>query len=93
MSTVSLFEKHNDEYIKFDRVESKVSTRPDIHAFIMLDALFPANRDMVCAAGHDIIYLDVESEDIEKLNEEQVIELLRCGVLYDSETDSLTMFV
>lgn len=78
-----LFEKHNDEYLKFERVENKRSSRPDLHAFLLLDELFPGTRDIVSHASHDEIYLDIDSDDIEKLTEGQVIELLRCGVLYD----------
>lgn len=81
-----LFEKHNDEYLKFERVENKRSKRPDLHAFLLLDELFPATRDIVCSASHDEIWLGIDSDDIEKLTEKQVIELLRCGVLYAEES-------
>jgi hypothetical protein len=88
------FETHEGEFLKFERVENKHSTRSDIHAFIVLDKLFPSARDMVSAAEHEEIYLDVNPEELaEKATEDQVIELIRCGVRYDSSTDSLAMFV
>ena len=90
MDIEQLFEKHDNEYLKFDGVKNKLSTRPDLHAFLMLDKLFPGTDDMVCAAGHDIFYLGIGSEMINKLTEDQVIELARCGVLY--QEDSLAMF-
>ena len=87
--------KHEDEYLMFDRVENKLHQRPDICAFLLLDKLLP-NRgmDIVCAAGHDEIFLDA---DIEKLcniaTESDILTLIRCGVRYCEDTDSLAMFV
>jgi hypothetical protein len=87
------FEAVNDDYIKFDRVETKRSQRPDLHAYLLLDDLFPnPGRDMVCSAAHDEIWLDVEGEKLNDLTDEQILELTRCGVRYDSECDSLAMF-
>lgn len=71
-----------EEYIQFDRVQNKRSNRPDLHAFLLLDELFPENRDMVCAARHDEIFLDVSEDDAGTLTDEQIIELIRCGVRF-----------
>lgn len=86
-------DNEGNEYLKFDRVEVKLSTRPDIHAFILLNNLFPNNRDIVSGAEHDEIYLDVSSEQIEALTDAQMKELSRCGVRYDSYKGCLCMFV
>lgn len=87
-----LFDDDGDEYLKFERVENKRSSRPDIHAFILLNELVPGTRDMIAAAEHDEIYLDVDPETLaEVATEEQIIELIRCGVRYSD--DSLRMFV
>jgi len=89
-----LFEKHDDEYIKFERVENKRSNRPDLHAFLLLDELFPADSDsdIICAAEHDEIYLDITVEQLAgKVTEAEVIELTRCGVRCGEER--LEMFV
>ena len=40
MNTDELFEKHEDEYLKFEMVEKPKSTRRDVHAFILLSELF-----------------------------------------------------
>jgi hypothetical protein len=88
----TMFDIYSDEYYKFERVENKKSTRPDLHAFLLLDSLLPDKRDMVCSAEHDQIWLDPDIEELANIiTEEQVIELIRCGVMY--EEDSLTMFV
>lgn len=49
---------------------------------------------MVSAAEHDEIYLDVSGEELCAVaTEADLIYLHRCGVRYDSSTDSLAMFV
>lgn len=88
------YEKLEDVRLKFDDVEPKLSTRPDIHAFMLLDQLVPGDQDMVSAAEHDQIWLDV---DLEKLAEvataDHIRQLEACGVHFDSEYDALYMFV
>jgi hypothetical protein len=50
--------------------------------------------DMVSAAEHDEIWLDVDCEELAKvITEDQVLELTRCGVHYDSGYDALKLFV
>jgi len=85
-----LFEKYNHEYLEFDRITNKRSNRPDLHAFLLLDELFPGTSDIVSCSSHDEFGLDIDSDDIEKLTEEQICELVRCGVMcYE---DSLCFF-
>ena len=83
-----------DEFLKFDRVQNKRSRRPDLHAFLLLDELVPGRSCMVDAAEHDEIFLDTPLDELEKVvTEDQIVELVRCGVRMDSFTDSLAMFV
>ena len=88
------YEKLEDERLKFEDIEPKLSSRPDIHAFILLNQLLPGDRDMVSAAKHDQIWLDV---DLEKLAEvataDHIRQLWACGVYFDSHYDALYMFV
>jgi hypothetical protein len=90
-----VWDKYDDEYLKFGRVENPLYPRPDIAAFLLLDKLVPASfeRDMVCGAGHDEIFLDTDVEELTKVaTEEDVLTLVRCGVrLIDG--DYLAMFV
>lgn len=93
------FDKHCDEYLQFHRVADKHSKRPDLHAFILLDSLAPSagdyttrGEDIVSAANHDEIYLSIDLENLAQvITEQQVIELIRCGVRI--EEDSLQMFI
>lgn len=93
MNINELFEKHSDEYLEFEKVENKFSTRPDLHAFILLDKLFPSERDMVSAAEYDEIFLSVAPEQIKTLSENQIVELIRCGVRYSTDYDCFRMLV
>ena len=88
-----LFEKHNDEFLKFDRIESpKYSNRPDLSAFLLLAELCQDTGDIIGAAEHDVIYLSTKMEDIlPVITEEHIVYLTRCGVML-SEFDCLSMF-
>jgi hypothetical protein len=96
----SLFDKHDGEFLKFDRVERKISHCPDLHAFMVMDLLLDIGRigpykKMIAGAEHDEIYLDPKPEELVKagITEEQVIDLIRCGIRYNEEWDCLCMFV
>ena len=86
-------EKHDEEFLKFDRVSVKKSGRADLHAFIILDELIPGRTgDMVCSAEHDEIWLDIDADELaDKATEGQVVDLIRCGVRLDD--GYLAMFV
>ena len=89
------FEAHDDEFLKFERIpkERRSTRRPDLHAFLMLDALVPGETDIVACAEHDEIYLDVSAEDLAKIaTEDQLVDLIRCGVRHDPDNDSFCMF-
>jgi hypothetical protein len=89
-----LFEKHNDEFLKFERVEPKRSRRADLHGFILLDELTPnaSDRDILAGAEHDEVYLSIDVDELAAVvTEAQVIELVRCGVR--CSRDGLCMFV
>jgi hypothetical protein len=88
-----LFEKHGeDEYGKFERVDTKFGTRKDLHAFILLAQLVDGDDDVVSAARHDEISLCFELHELAPhISEEKVIDLIRCGVRLDD--GYLSMFV
>lgn len=100
----AVFEKHENEFLRFERVANKRSKRPDLHAFLLLDEIVPPeptagypdrtdeSYDMVAGAEHDEIYLQTEPDKLaEKATEEQIVELMRCGVRLSD--GNLCMFV
>ncbi len=94
LDDVNIFESFDDEFLKFDRIEKKFSERSDLHAFILLSQLVPGTSDIVSSAEHDEIYLDTDVDELIKVaTNEQLRDLVRCGVRYDSEFNCLCMFV
>lgn len=95
MTLLQRFEQFDsDHFLEFAHIENKLSSRPDLHAFLLLDSLVPGILDMVGSASHDQIWLEVDPDDLEKVaTDDQIKDLVRCGVFYDEETDSLSMFV
>lgn len=90
------YEEHEDEFLEFRRVKNKFSNRPDLHGFILLDKLVPATGkdDIVICAEHDEIWLGIDVEELLKVaTSDQLIELFRCGIMFDSTTESLKSFV
>lgn len=79
-----------DEFLEFERIENNRSKRPDLHAFLLLDELFPGDCDIVCHAEHDQIWLEIDDDQAATMTDAQLIELARCGVMY---SDGLSMFV
>jgi hypothetical protein len=90
-----IFDSFEDEYGEFDKIDNPPFSRPDLCAFVFLDKLFSSKQkmDIVSSAEHDEIWLDIDGEQIEQLTKEQILYLVRCGVRYDADNDSLVLFV
>lgn len=88
-----LVTKNGSEFLKFELVQNKLSNRPDLHAFLLLDKLFPATNDIIDGAEHDKIYLRIDDDQVETLTDEEILELSYCGVMHDEETGGLSMFI
>lgn len=88
-----LFEKHNEEYLRFERVQEKYSQRPDLHALILLDKIIPGGRDIISGAENDECFISIDPEElIAAATEEQIIDLIRCGLLYSGDYEYLYFF-
>jgi hypothetical protein len=90
--------KEFDKYIdmrgnRFETIKEPLHRRPDMCAFLLLDRLVPTDGDMVGAAEHDQIWLNVDCEKLAEVATEEDIRMLdACGVFLDEDTDSLSMF-
>ena len=80
------------EYCKFNRIKHKRSKRHDLHAFLLLDLLFKTDEEMMCCIEGNRVCLGITEREVHSLTEEEVTELIRCGVLVDWSNDSLFMF-
>jgi hypothetical protein len=88
-----IFEKYNKEYLKFDQITDPRSKRPDLHAFLLLDELVPGTSDMISDSAHDEFFLEVSPDELAKVaTEDQIRDLIRCGVRYSTEYNCLAMF-
>lgn len=91
-SVDDLFKKVDNEYHKFEKIPKaeRRHERQDLCAMLYLHEKLGGKGDAVSAAEHDQIWLGFEK--LEKLTEEDVLYITRCGVMYDSDTDSLFMW-
>lgn len=94
MDIAATFEKFEDEYLKFERVEQPMHPRPDICAFLLLDKLCPKpGSDLIAASEHDEFFLAVDFDLLaEVATEDDIRTLVRCGVMYSEEYDYLSMY-
>lgn len=88
------YSKYDDEYLYFDRIENKLSKRPDIHAFLLLDLIAPNEGTILSTADHYQVYLNVDLDKLaENATQEQIRDLIRCGVSFHKDNECLIMFV
>lgn len=83
------------DYLKFDKIISKFSKKRDLHAFILLDNMFPDDKSMMISnTRHDEINLYVDIEELSQvITEDKILELVRCGVSCYKSDDWLSMNV
>lgn len=88
-----VFDKFEDDYGRDEDIAVRLSGRPDLNAFMLLDQLQPESADMISASEHDEFFLSIDCEKLaEVITEEQVRDLVRCGVMYSDGYESLTMY-
>lgn len=92
----ALFEQYyGDEHGRFDRVVNPPHPRPDIAALILLDRLVPdPGRKMISSAGHkQVMWLNISPEKLAAATEDDILTLVRCGVVFDRKSGGLVMYV
>lgn len=93
-----LFEKHNEEFLKFDRINEPLSSCPDLCAMMyMMNFLTMKQRerhnDIISCSEHDEIFFSIDVDYFSEIaSESDVIYLIRCGVRYSEEFSSFCMF-
>ena len=94
MNIKKIMEEVNDEMCKFEKVVTKFSNRADLHAFILLDKILPNSTDIISATAYKSIFIDIDIKKLEKvISYDQIVELVRCGICYESDYDCLYKFV
>lgn len=93
------FERHSSNFKrKFKDIEKPLASRPDLHAFMLLDRLVPmpskGQQDMIGGAEHDIIFLTVNEDALARVaTDDDIRDLAACGVFISQEYGGLCMFV
>ena len=85
MTIKERFDQFDTEFLKFNRIENPRHERADLCAFLMLHDFVPGFADM--------IFLSTKPEDLVDVSDSFIRDLVRCGVIYSSEYDSLIMYV
>lgn len=102
MTNDELFDFFNsfDDYCLFDQVEMKLASRPDVHAMILLDRLFPSSQDqvpemaLIDRVGMSQMWINIPTERFKAVVDHKLIrELVCCGVGYDLDRDRLSIIV
>jgi hypothetical protein len=91
-----LFEKHGDEFLRHKNIENPMHRQADLCAFLMLDKIAPLNndRDIIISSQYDEITLAFDPKKVALYaTEQEIIDLIRCGLRYDSDEDCFVMFV
>jgi len=94
MSALEKFDEFGDlDYGRedFDSIHNKLSDREDLHAFLLLDSIFPSDKYIISAARHDQIWLCFTEEQLDTLKSSEILELVKCGVFIDE--GALSMFI
>jgi len=92
-----VFLKHSDKYTQFDGMDkdspNRLHSSPDICGFLILDRLAPIttwNTDRILLCNNSGAYLRVDLEAlVENATEQDIEDLLRCGIRYTIGYDRL----
>ena len=90
-----LWEKYNDEYLMFSKIKNPLHHRRDICALLMLDKIKggTSSGSIIDASEHDEYYIDIDCEKFAAVvSEQQIIDLIRCGVRYDTGLGCFCIF-
>jgi len=61
---IDIFEKYDNEYLKFDNVVNKCCNSPDVNAFIIISKILGSVGRAIVASEHDEIWLDGDADTL-----------------------------
>lgn len=91
---IALFNDEDSWKMEFKDVTEKLSYRPDVHAFILLDQLCPGVVDLVSGSDYERYFLRVSAGDLARAGatQQQIEDLIRSGVSLDEDSGDLYLF-
>ena len=87
MSKEEQFEKFNEEYRNFERIENPLFRTPKLCGLAAIEKL--EGKEIEFSAEHDVLCCGSCERE---LTDEEVIYLVRCGIGWDSEFDCFYFF-
>jgi hypothetical protein len=95
---LAFFEERADDFGNIEDVKPsrRLHRRPDLNAFLLLDKLLTNGNDsaILVDARNEQVWLSPKPwEVMQRASEEDLLDLVRCGVFYDEDNDSLSMYV
>jgi hypothetical protein len=88
------WEKYESLDGRFDLVTNRLSSRSDMHAFMLLDRLVPGTFCLLQWANVDQVWFEVAVGRVEEAaTEEELRDLICCGVFYDARMNALSLFI
>jgi len=92
---IQIWKLHDQEYLEFFKIKNKICESPDLSALMLIHKfMLYKEYDVIRGSEHDEIYLtSLDDLDLEKITEDVIIDLIRCGVRYDENYDCLSMFI
>lgn len=98
LALVDEFEEEDIPLNAFELIKEKLSTRHDLHVYLLLDRILSRNpninksHDLITAARNSEVFFSFESKDLATvITKEEIRELVLCNVSFCSE--GLSMFV
>jgi len=88
-----LFTKHDHEFVEFKRIKNALHPSRDFNGMFLLSSLNKDHKSskekLISWAESDVIGFNVDVDTIAKnITEEQIITLIRCGVLFDIDEET-----
>jgi hypothetical protein len=95
---LAFFEERADDFGNIEDVKPsrRLHRRTDLNAFLLLDQLLTNGNDsaILISAEHEQVWLSPKPWEVMlRASEEDLLDLIRCGVFYDEDNDSLSMYV
>lgn len=98
---VECFEKNSTEnFLEYDLIDKGTtwSKTMDATAFSWMNYYFPQKDELIRGVlkwekHHSLLVFDVEESELQRLSEQDVILLLRCGVFYCKEMKVLAYII
>lgn len=99
MNIKQFMARNESEFRKFERVRNPPSPHPDLCAMLILSKFMANPHHSIINTASDrkpcslpVIVFDPSIKDVEATaTEGQIIDLIRCGVYYNSEYHALVM--